>query len=226
MKKAFIFTFISTVIFSCSFQLDKPTNAKTETKVTNTNQDVSFLSQLEQETFKELNLLRKSPKKYAKKILDIKKYYNDKELKYPNEITIITEEGLKAVDECYEVLNSTPDLPEFNLSKGLSKAAKDLVNMQSVTTQIGHNGTDGSTPFDRMNRYGKWSITSAENIDYGNNIAERIIMSLLIDDGVSSRGHRKTMLSPEYKYVGVAEGTHKAYNYMFVMDFAGSYIDN
>lgn len=34
------------------------------------------------------------------------------------------------------------------------------------------------------------------------NHAEMTILGLIIDDGVSDRGHRKTIFSPTYKYVG------------------------
>lgn len=32
------------------------------------------------------------------------------------------------------------------------------------------------------------------------------ILSLIIDDGVKDRGHRKTIFSPTYKYVGWSTG--------------------
>lgn len=39
------------------------------------------------------------------------------------------------------------------------------------------------------------------------NTAELTILSLIIDDGVTDRGHRKTIFSPVYKYVGWSTGT-------------------
>jgi uncharacterized protein YkwD len=46
---------------------------------------------------------------------------------------------------------------------------------------------------------------------------------LLIDDGVSSRGHRKNLLNGAYHKIGVATGTHPEYGHLCVMDFAGGY---
>lgn len=224
MKKLLGLTLISTIIFSCTNPIISPaTEAKPSPKV-EVKADVN-ISQLEREVFNELNLVRKSPKEYANKILEYKKLYNGSLLEYPGEIPIQTNEGIKAVDECYQVLSSKDSLPELELSSGLSKAAKYLVEMQSVTTQTGHTGTDGSSPFDRMNKFGEWNLTAAENVDYGNNKADRIVISLLVDDGVSSRGHRDNILSSEFKFIGVAYGSHKTYDHMFVMDFAGQYTE-
>ncbi len=77
-----------------------------------------------------------------------------------------------------------------------------------------------------MDRYGKWLKAAGENIDYGYNKADRIVLSLLVDDGVPNRGHRKSILNPQFKVIGVAQGTHKTYDYMFVMDFAGGFQEN
>ena len=34
------------------------------------------------------------------------------------------------------------------------------------------------------------------------NYAEMTILGLIIDDGVSDRGHRRTIFNPQYRYVG------------------------
>ena len=45
----------------------------------------------------------------------------------------------------------------------------------------------------------------------------------LIDDGVANRGHRKSLLDPRWRYVGIACGLHARYRTVCVMDFASSY---
>lgn len=107
--------------------------------------------------------------------------------------------------------------------KGLTLAARDHVKDQGRTGAIGHTGSDSSTVVDRLNRYGKWGISAGENIYYGNGDARIIVVLLLIDDGVSSRGHRGNLLDSSFKVVGVSVGPHPLHGYMCVMDFAGSY---
>ena len=50
----------------------------------------------------------------------------------------------------------------------------------------GHTGSDGSSPFDRMNRHGKWLGAAAENIAFGDGTPRDRIIQLIIDDGVAS----------------------------------------
>lgn len=189
-------------------------------------QDNSYLSTLEKDVITELNKVRTDPKGYAEnKVTKYRALYQGNLIVRPGEISMSTNEGVSAVDECYKVLMATSPMGILTPSKGISKASQDLVRSQSGTSDIGHNASDGSDPFTRMDRYGKWSGTAAENVDYGYNDAEQIVLALLVDDGVSSRGHRASILDASQHYIGVAAGTHQLYKYMFVMDFAGGYTE-
>lgn len=59
---------------------------------------------------------------------------------------------------------------------------------------------------------------SGECCHYGNKTAVDILLSLLIDEGVESLGHREICLGP-YKKLGVSIQSHSAYGYMAVLDF-------
>lgn len=65
----------------------------------------------------------------------------------------------------------------------------------------------------------------SENITYGGDTAERFITKLLVDDGVTDRGHRTTLLSPEYTTFGIGIADHSLYGKVCVLEFASSYID-
>lgn len=187
---------------------------------------MSYLSDLEKEVVRELNRVRSDPQGYAKYVKDMLKYFRGNLLEYPGEIAIRTNEGREAVQECYDFLISASPIDTLRPSRGMSLAAKDHVEDQGETSATGHTGSDGSSPFDRIERYGQWQTTAGENIDYGNNIARRIVLSLLIDDGVPSRGHRKNIFNPAFKVVGVACGPHQTYRYMCVMTLAGGFKSN
>jgi uncharacterized protein YkwD len=63
----------------------------------------------------------------------------------------------------------------------------------------------------------KWHFRG-ECCDYGHNKPLDIVMSLLIDEGVESLGHREICLS-DYKKIGVSIQYHTIYRYTTVIDF-------
>lgn len=191
----------------------------------NTAISADYLSSLEKEIILEINMLRSNPPKYATDHLEpLKKLYRQKILYYPDDKPLRTHEGVKALNECISELKKHPSLPLVFPSEGLTSAAQDHVKDQSVTGNTGHTGSDSSGFRERMERYGKWEIKIAENIAYGGNKARQIIIYLLIDDGVSSRGHRKNFLNPDLKTAGVATGAHPLFGTITVIDLAGSFI--
>ncbi len=189
----------------------------------NTAANATYLSPIEKEIILEINRFRSDPAKYANDyIAPLSKHYNNKLLKYPGEkISIRTQEGVKALYECVSELQKATPKPIMYPNKALTKAASDHQKDQTKTGKTGHTGSDNSTLKERIERYGKWQVRIAENIAYGNTSARQILIFLLIDDGVKSRGHRKNMLNPDLKVVGVSFGKHPVYRTMCVMDFAG-----
>lgn len=191
-----------------------------------TVENAEYLSPIEKEIVEEINLFRSNPAKYAENfIAPLSVYYENKVLHYPGDKSIMTQEGVSALHECVKVLKQASPLPLMLASKGLSLAAKDHQKDQAKTGKTGHTGSDRSGMKERIERYGEWQVRIAENIAYGNSTARQVLIFLLIDDGVRSRGHRTNLLHPVYKTVGVAFGEHPIYQSMCVMDFAGGMID-
>jgi uncharacterized protein YkwD len=130
----------------------------------------------------------------------------------------------RAVDEAVRFLKSTRPLPPLTLSNGLCHAAADHCAEQ-VDGEIGHAGKDHSSPGDRINRYGTWISSCGENISYGQKTARAIVLTLIIDDGVRSRGHRKNIFNSRFTVAGAAFGTHARYRTICSIDFAGGYAE-
>src|SRR6266699_1825783 len=93
----------------------------------------------------------------------------------------------RAVDEAVRFLAKARPLPPLTLSSGMCRAASDHCAEQ-VAGQLGHDGNDRSSPGDRISRYGSWSSTWGENISYSQKTARGVVLALIIDDGVRSRG--------------------------------------
>ncbi|MCR4823477.1 MAG: CAP domain-containing protein [Treponema sp.] len=243
MKKSFFpnlaLILASTFFFSCA-TLDKLNefsanmNKKSEESTSNKNLDADkwdiatldtarnadYLSTVERDVILEMNKARTNPTLYAELYLEprTKKFsgniYND---------TIMTKEGVKVVNECISYMKKAKALPLLNPEKGLSLAAQQHSSTQGETDQTGHTGVDGSTPFTRIEKYGTYK-TAGENIDYGATSGREIVVSLLIDDGVSSRGHRKNIMNKDFSSSGVGyTKKHKTYGSVCVITYAGGY---
>jgi len=183
------------------------------------------LSRLEKAIAREMNRVRMNPSAYVNLLEDRRKYYKGNLRQIPGEISLITNEGVRAVDEAINFLKLTKPLQPFTLSKGMSLAAKDRVKDRGLKGGFGHVGSDGSLPWDRISRYGFWKNLAAESISYGQQTAEKVMMQLIVDDGVRDRAHRFNLFKPELQVTGVACGPHKQYEIVCVITYAGGYIE-
>jgi uncharacterized protein YkwD len=218
---------VTAVLVSCASIISKRSDQtinQAPLDINDTTAHAEHLKEIERQVIIEINMMRNDPPEYARRYLvPIRKYYHNKILQFPGEIGISTVEGLRALDECIKELQTNKSLLPLSPKKGLALAARDHAKDQARTGKTGHTGSDGSTVKGRLNRYGRWHISAGENIAYGNKDARRIVTSLLIDDGVLSRGHRRNLLDGTFKFVGVAVGRHRVYRCMCVMVFAGAY---
>jgi uncharacterized protein YkwD len=185
--------------------------------------DAKFLSPLEHAVVYEINRARTAPKDYSSLLEQYKRYYDKKLLKLPGETPILTKEGAGAVVEAVRYLRSIKPVLPLNPSKGMSSGARDHMTDKGSSGSSQHKGSDGSQPWDRVNRYGTWERSIGENIAYGSDKARTIVMFLIVDDGVSSRGHRKNIFNPDFHVIGVACGHHATYRTVCVITFAGGY---
>lgn len=93
---------------------------------------------------------------------------------------------------------------------GLALAAHDHCADHGKQGLTGHRGTDGSSPWARIARYGVAYNNQGENIVYGQNTAIEIVMKQLVDDGEPDRGHRANIFNPFYQVTGVAFCKHNS----------------
>lgn len=134
---------------------------------------------------------------------------------------VVTVEGVAAVDDAILYVGKQPPRAPLEYSPVLTAVAQALVNEQGPRGTTGHMFADGTGPADRSKRAGGDSFVS-ESIGYGSGGADEIVLRLIVDDGVPGRGHRKMLLSQEYRYVGIACGPHAVYGQMCVIDFSAT----
>ncbi len=185
--------------------------------------DVAFLSSLENDVVRELNLARTNPQAYRAFLQELLPLFKGNLLNRPGKITLVTKEGVRAVNEAIGFLELATPINPLSISEGMSKGAMDHVKDSGPAGRLGHEGVDHSQPGERVNRYGKWKKTVGENIAYGHETAREIVIGLIVDDGVPNRGHRKNIFNASFNVVGVACGFHAVFDPMCVTTLAGSY---
>ena len=128
-------------------------------------------------------------------------------------------EGNSYAQSLVEELKSAAKANALKTSPVLEKLARDHAVDMGDHGKVGHESSNGTTFVERLRKKIKTGLI-AENCDYGHATPLDIVMALLIDDGISSLGHRKNLMSPVLKWIGIAIEKHKTYRINCVMDFA------
>lgn len=171
----------------------------------------------ERQVLAALNAARVDPAAYAGGLKLYRNYFHANLLRYPGESADIeTEEGVRVVDETIAFLARQAPLAPVESAPLFAASARDLV-IDQAQGGTGHEGSDGSSPADRVRRHGGGDFV-AEVIAYGPVDPADVVRQLIIDDGVADRGHRGIIYSPELRFAGVACGPHPEYRTVCVID--------
>ena len=149
------------------------------------------MSSYELEMVAEINLMRGNPAGY---VTYVEEYIKKQQAQGKNS-------SVSAARELISELRNLAALPLLEPSECIYQATKLHGEDQRLTGDVDHTGTDGSYPWDRIARTCEGKMAFGENIVGGTADIRRAIMLLLVDDGITSRGHRVTLLNPEYKSI-------------------------
>ncbi len=197
-----------------------PTDQSVKQKTGNV---VSYLSPTEDEILREVNLARTRPQQYAAYLEARRAYYSGKNFQPPGRRVEVTSEGASALDEAIRFLRAAAPLPALASEEGMCRGAKDHCKDIVSSGKPGHRGSDGSSPEDRLNRYGSWSASVGETIAYQMPTARDAVICWLIDDGVANRGHRRAIFNPAHRMVGIAQSECPTLGTIYVMNFADKF---
>ena len=164
----------------------------------NTGIDAAFLSVIEKETIKYINLARLYPKEFAK--LEVENYTGTS--KYPGYV-----KNSPQKKSLISFLNTAKSLGVLIPNKEMFENAK------CWAIESGDKGIEGH------NRIKCPKKNFAECCSYGMENGRDIAMQWLIDDKVVSLGHRKNCLNPKYTKIGPAYHSHKKWGTCCVSEF-------
>jgi len=167
----------------------------------NTAKDANYMTGPEKEVIYILNLLRANPVLFAKTV--VKQYPEKSGQGYLVNSWYYTS-LLDTLKKIKPIAGLNPDINCFN-------SAKCHALYAGATGYVGH---ERNTQECQSKKY-----FNGECCDYGNKEPLDIVMSLLIDEGVPSLGHRDVCLS-SYKKIGVSIQAHQKYRYNAVLDFS------
>jgi uncharacterized protein YkwD len=180
---------------------------------------------------RELTWARTQPREVAEALKERLMNYRGKDYFPPERHgrCIVTKEGAAVVEEAIAFLNALAPMRGvgFDSEPGLALAGEDHVVDIGQTGAVSHNSSDGTTAAERQHRYGTFSCFG-ECLWYGsdNVCARSIVLDLIVDDGVASRGHRKGIYNPAYDAVGVAIGAHATFGRVVALEFARAWQGN
>ena len=174
-------------------------------------------SELEMQVITEVNKCRSNPPLYAEDVLEPFLASMDNGVFEFNGQLLLTYEGAAAVTEAIKVLKSTSVLSTLTYSEQLHLLAKDHCDNQVGSGTTGHERAGNISFQDAARKFGLSGC--GECISYGFNDPQYILIQLLVDDGVKSRGHRDAILDPKYTKLGVSCGPHIKFDHMCVLDF-------
>ena len=130
------------------------------------------------------------------------------------------------VNRVLELVNqerSKHGLAPLKLNPQLTQSAQGHSQDMADHNFMGHNGSNGSSPFDRMHQAGYQFSTAGENVAAGSATPEAVMDAWMNEapDASGHRGHRDNMLSSNYHDIGVGYAFRQAtqYGHYWTQDF-------
>lgn len=165
----------------------------------NSARNEKYLTSLEKEVIFVLNLVREYPQQFNKTVVALWPDYMD--------------DPSLATNRYYTSL-----VADLGKMKPAGVLKPDSLAWISARCHAYTSGKTGYTGHIRQTAHCR-EYFRGECCHYGYTDPLEIVMSLLIDDGVTDLGHRIICLSNRYKAVGVSFQRHTVYGYNTVLDF-------
>lgn len=213
----------------------------------NTAKDCNYMKEIEREMIAEINLVRSDPsgyikyldyyyelaklnlkhfgkgdRKYSLSVLYEKTNYGQRKKKVDTVWCYEYEEEVHATETLIKDLGSTPPLSILEPDRGIYEAArKHGFDQDRHNWRLGHQGSDGSWPRERILKYSPQMIDGNENLAgrFPEPTARDIVIQLLIDSGIQEYGHRYNLLNPKWTHVACYTSGLRDGMYQWIQDF-------
>jgi uncharacterized protein YkwD len=132
------------------------------------------------------------------------------------------QEEVHAIESLLKDLKNTPPLSILEPDKGIYVAARmHGLDQDRHNWSLGHMGSDGSWPWERIRKFSPLMIAGNENLAgrFPEPTARDIVIQLLIDSGIPEYGHRHNMLDPKWTHVACYTSGLKGDMYQWIQEF-------
>ena len=187
-----------------------------------------------------INMARRTPLKFAERMDEMRKTHLSQDEKFwspPPEMNPETEEILEthmplmvppqnnqSFDQSLEAVKTQPEMPHFQVSEGLCRAAQDHVADQFENGGSGHLGDDASNFRERCTRYGKSTGGLTEILIHGIDDPLGIAIWIAWNNYALQKNDRFAMFNPGLNFIGVACGGHPEMGSTAVILIAEDYV--
>ncbi len=178
-------------------------NAQSIEERANTAKDATYMTKKEQQVVYYHNIARIDGAYFIEKYLDPFIEKSDDYSKNADYKSLI------------RTLKKVKNLPILEPVKDLTTMAKEHAKSSGRTGHVGHRGFNS-----RSKKYADSYKFNSENCDYGVDDPLEVVIDLLIDEGVPSKGHRENILNEKVNVIGVGYAPHKNYEVNVVCEFA------
>jgi uncharacterized protein YkwD len=213
----------------------------------NTAGNCTYMKVIEKEMIAEINLVRSDPAGYIRYLTyyhDLAKlnldHFGKGQRSYSLSITYEKingvghkkkvdtvwsneyEEEVLAIESLFRDLRNTLPLSILQPDKGIYEAArKHGLDQDRHNWSLGHMGSDGSWPWERIREYSPGMKDGNENLAgrFPEPTARDIVIQLLIDSGIPEYGHRYNLLDPKWTHVACYTSGLKDEMYQWIQEF-------
>lgn len=153
--------------------------------------NAAFMKYEENKMVKEINMMRANPTAYIKYIEEYRTSKKRAGFVLPD----------ATINELVAELKNMQPLSQLQASSCVYNAASSHGQDIKRMGKTGHQGSDGSWPWDRVRRSCSNFKDGNENLVGGVNSVREAVIILLIDHGVTTRSHRRSLLNPYWTHV-------------------------
>lgn len=180
----------------------------------NTAANVTYMRDDEKQMLMEINFVRAHPKTYA--FLVARYLHEQSESPFG-----LDADDHQAGQELIAELNTMEAMPVLQPSTCAYEAARSHGLDSQRRGFFSHTGSDKSDPWDRiLKKCPQYSSANENGVGGFSGSPRNHVISLLIDSGVPSRGHRHNILNREWKYGACFRYDDKTYRNFWVQNFA------